>query len=74
LRCFFARVEPHAFRFHPPRFSFSLRPMALRIIFMGTPDLAAVSLKALLEHRAFEVSGVVTVAGEHADHRAAGRA
>ena len=32
----------------------------LRIVFMGTPELAAVSLRALIASRAFEIAGVVT--------------
>src|SRR5688572_14842508 len=32
----------------------------LRIVFMGTPELARVSLEALLRHSAFRVVGVVT--------------
>ena len=33
---------------------------ALRIIFMGTPDLAAASLRALLRESAFQIIVVVT--------------
>ena len=33
---------------------------ALRIIFMGTPDLAAASLRALLRESAFQIIAVVT--------------
>jgi methionyl-tRNA formyltransferase len=32
----------------------------LRIVFMGTPELAAVSLRALIASRSFEIAGVVT--------------
>ena len=32
----------------------------LRIVFMGTPELAAVSLRALISSKGFEIAGVVT--------------
>src|SRR5262249_40565383 len=44
--------------------SFIIRIMPLRIVFMGTPELAAVSLRALMAAPQFQIAAVITQPGQ----------